>query len=64
MHILRTGKTIHDLKFGEFHIDWIVVFAEKYLDFVLEDGWAPLDDQQDVTQSHILYLRTERKHGD
>jgi hypothetical protein len=64
MNVLRARKTIHDLQFCEFDVDWIVVFAEKDLDFMLEDRWTPLDDQQDVAQSHILNFGTQGEHRD
>lgn len=51
-------ESIHDLEFGELDVDRVVVLAEEDLDLVLENGWATLDDEEDVSESDVLNLGT------
>ena len=51
------SQLYHDLQFLHLDVNWIVVFAEKHLDFVFQNLLVLLNNQVDVPQSNILHLR-------
>jgi hypothetical protein len=63
MHIFSASQAVHDFQFGKLDINRVIVFAEKYLDFVLKDSWPALNDQQDIPQSNVLDLGAGRQQG-
>ena len=59
--VLLSRESIHDLKFCKLDVDRVVILAKEDLDIVLEDRWSPLDNEQDISQRHVLDFRTGRK---
>lgn len=44
----------HNLELFHLYVNRVVVFTEEHLHFVLEDFRSLLNDQVDVTKSHVL----------
>lgn len=56
--VFIASKPIHDFKFRKLDVYGIVVLAEENFNIILEDGGSTLDNQENVSQRHILHFRT------
>ena len=51
------GKLDHDFQLFHLDINRVVIFTEEHFDLMLQNTWAPLNDQVDISQGHVLDLR-------
>ena len=57
INVAQIGKSNHELKLGELHIEWILEVAEKDAHFSLKNLWVLHQDQVDVSCGDVLDLR-------
>mmetsp|Transcript_27540 Transcript_27540/g.42340 ORF Transcript_27540/g.42340 Transcript_27540/m.42340 type:complete len:304 (+) Transcript_27540:996-1907(+) len=57
INVLLRNKLNDNLKFFHLDINWIIIFAKENLDFVLQNVWTLLNNEINVTESHVLNFR-------